>query len=219
MAKTTAPLLSFGASGQVAKSQVYAKWKGRPYVRRHVIPANPQSTAQTYTRDMFNWLSQVWKLMPGNTAAAWTLFASGQVLTNRNAFVGKNVQAMRNKGGVPDTDLANFIFQPGAKGGISAAGATFTGAAGQITIAVTQPTSVPTGWTISQAIGAVIPQQAPTSGTLYQMVEGTDVSPPYSIVITGLAAGNYQCAAFLEWIKPDASVAYSASITGTATVT
>lgn len=50
MAKLKAPLFSFGASGQIAKSLVYFPWKGLDVVRQHVVPANPKSGAQVIQR-------------------------------------------------------------------------------------------------------------------------------------------------------------------------
>ena len=50
MAKLKAPLLSFGASGAIAKSLVYFPWKGLNVVREYVIPSNPKSTLQVTQR-------------------------------------------------------------------------------------------------------------------------------------------------------------------------
>jgi hypothetical protein len=54
MAKLKAPLLSFGASGQIAKTVVYFPWKGLNVARKHVVPANPdtldQQTQRGYVR-------------------------------------------------------------------------------------------------------------------------------------------------------------------------
>ncbi len=41
---------SDGASGQFAKAMVFAGWKGVSYVRKYVIPANPQSHDQGVQR-------------------------------------------------------------------------------------------------------------------------------------------------------------------------
>lgn len=46
MAKVTMPLMSGSASGQIAKAIVFAGWKGIQYVRKYVVPANPQSAEQ-----------------------------------------------------------------------------------------------------------------------------------------------------------------------------
>jgi len=50
MAKLTAPLFSFGASGALAKALVYFPWKGINAVRSYVVPANPQTAAQVTQR-------------------------------------------------------------------------------------------------------------------------------------------------------------------------
>lgn len=50
MSKLRAPLFSFRASGQIAKSLVYFGWKGLNLVRSYVVPANPKTTAQNTQR-------------------------------------------------------------------------------------------------------------------------------------------------------------------------
>jgi len=50
MAKTNAPLLSFGARGKLADALVFFPWKGINAVRKYVIPANPKSADQTTQR-------------------------------------------------------------------------------------------------------------------------------------------------------------------------
>lgn len=220
MAKTTGPLMSFDASGQLAKSLVASKWKGRQYMRRHVVPSNPQTTAQTSTRDIFAFLNNVWRQAPGLLSDPWTVFASGQVLTDRNAFMGKNIKAMRNAGGVADTTLANFIFSAGAKSGPPPASITVTPGATQLTVAITAPTSLPTGWTIAGAIAAAIKDQDPATGVEYVITAVLDASSPYSCVLTGLTTASlYRVGAWLKWTKPDGSIAYSAQVAGSGTPT
>lgn len=220
MAKTTAPLLSFGASGQIAKSLVASKWKGRTYMRRHVVPANPNTTGQQDTRGMWAWLNLVWRQAPGLVTDPWTLFATGQVLTNRNAFMGANVKAMRNAGGAPNTDLANFIFSNGAKSGPPPASITVTPGVTQLTVAVTAPASLPTGWTITSAIAAAIKDQDPIAGTDYTVTAIEDTAAPYSCVLTGLTTASlYRVGAWLKWNRPDGSFAYSVALQGSGTPT
>ena len=50
MAVVTAPLLSFGARGQLGKAIVHFGWKGLSVVRTYVVPANPQTSGQTTQR-------------------------------------------------------------------------------------------------------------------------------------------------------------------------
>lgn len=52
MAKATAPFMSIGVSGTIAKTLTASHWKGRPYLRHRVIPLNPKSTGQKTVRSM-----------------------------------------------------------------------------------------------------------------------------------------------------------------------
>ncbi len=61
MAKVTGPLMSLDASGTVANTAVFSKWKGRNYVRLRVIPQNPQSAGQQLTRGYLAVLSKAAK--------------------------------------------------------------------------------------------------------------------------------------------------------------
>ncbi len=54
MAKVTGPLFSLSASGQIAKTLVFMKWKGIADVRKYVIPANPNTAAQQAQRATYN---------------------------------------------------------------------------------------------------------------------------------------------------------------------
>ncbi|MBA7521987.1 hypothetical protein ES705_14099 [subsurface metagenome] len=50
MAKLKGPLMSLGASGQLAKTLVYFPWKGLAVVREYVIPSNPKTALQLSQR-------------------------------------------------------------------------------------------------------------------------------------------------------------------------
>jgi len=208
MAKVNAPLLSFSASGTIAGTQTYSRWKGRPYVRQRVTPANPNTAGQQLTRNTFTWINNVWKNAPALLTGVWDLYATGQVLTGRNAFVGQNTRALRSQ-----VDLADMIISPGAKGGIIPASMVATGGALQIVVDLVAP-ALPVGWTITQAIAVAIKDQDPQTETLYTMASGFDATSTYQITLTGLtAATDYLVGAFFEYEKPDGSVAYSASLT------
>lgn len=214
MAKPTAPLLSFDARGTIAKTVVYASWRGRGYARRWTVPANPRTTSQLETRHVFSWLSAVWKEAPTDFQAPWTAYAAGQPMTNRNALNKFNISALRTQ-----TTLMDFIMCPGAKGGLALASIVVTAGAGQLTITATAP-AVPTGWTLSSVVAAAIADQDPHSGLLYAITLGSDTSLPYSVVLTGLSsAALYRVGAWTVWLKPDASLAYGPSIAGSGTPT
>lgn len=212
MAKPTGPLLAFDARGSIAKTQVYSSWRGRSYVRRYTIPANPNTSGQQDTRQVFAWLQQVWKRSPTGFQAPWTLFTQGRPLTNRNAFGQSNIAGLRTA-----TTLANFVFSPGAKGGLALTSITPTPGAGQISVAFVAPTP-PTGWTLTAVDVAAIPDQDPHTGLLYNISYVTGSSSP--LVLTGLTASQlYRIGAWATWTKPDSTLAYGPAIDSSATPT
>jgi len=214
LAKPTAPLLSFGATGQIAKAAVYSSWRGRSYVRRHVIPANPNTAAQQLSRGVFSWLNAVWKLAPNDFIAPWTAYAKGKVLTNRNAF-----QKFNNATLQANADLSVFAFSPGALGGFSPTNVVVTPGVGTLTITADAATNYPADWTPGTMYAAVIKSQDPTTAILYDITTGSDASSPYSIAITGLDAVEYQVGVWQAWTRADGSTAYSPSVQTTGTPT
>lgn len=215
MAKTTAPNLSIGSAGQVGKTLVSAKWRGVSYVRKYVVPANPNTAAQQSTRSVFSFLSDVWKILNAAAQAPWTAYAKGMPLTNRNAYIQANLPELRGK-----ANLHGFVGSPGSGGGLAAEAVAPTGGAGSVTVALTAPT-LPTGWTITAAHAVAIKDQDTTASPWTQVpatVYGTDATAPYSIPLT-VAAGTYDVAAWFEYKKADGSTAYGPSTTvqGTAT--
>jgi hypothetical protein len=194
MAGVTGPLLSFGASGQIGKSAVFSRWKGVPYVRRYVVPANPQSADQTLTRTAFAWLNAVYKIAPADFRAAWALAAKGNPVTDRNLLLRQNLSNLRGQ-----SDLTGLIMSPGARGGIAA---PFVATPGDdlITVTADAPDPLPAGWSVIRFIAACIRQQDPQSGVLYEIVTGSDAAAAYSVVLAGLAsAQHYMAAGWFEY--------------------
>lgn len=62
MAKIRGGLFSLGASGKLAKTLVYSKWKAEPYAREYVTPANPRTPAQVAQRDAVKQAIAFWQL-------------------------------------------------------------------------------------------------------------------------------------------------------------
>lgn len=192
MARVTAPLLSFGGSGQIAKTQVYASWKGLPYARRYVVPANPRSTDQTLTRNTFAWLNKVFQLSPQGFRDTWDAFASGRPLTGRNAFTQRNLAILRTI-----TDLTGLVGSPGAKGGLPA-DVALTDTSSSITATITVPSILPSGWTVVGSQAIALPNVDPQTDTNYAIFGAVDNTAPYAPVVTGLVtATEYAVAAWL----------------------
>lgn len=214
MPKTTAPLLSFGASGQIGKTLVASKWRGRPYMRQYVIPANPQSTEQTVTRSLFSWLQATFKTAPADFIAPWTAYSTGKVMYNRNAFNKFNLPVLRG-----EVDLANFVFSPGALGGLPPASVSAVAGNDIITVTITAPSDIPSGWTINKAVAACIADQDPQTEALHTITAGSDATSTYEVVLSGLSAVLYRVGGWLVWNRPDGKLAYSPALMDTATPT
>lgn len=213
MSRITAPLLSFGASGAIAKTQVYSRWKGIPYVRQYVIPANPNSDKQKLTRSVFSWLQLVWKFAPSHVTAAFAAYAMGQPMTDRNAWVKNNLKTLRD-----GTDLTGIILSPGAKSGLAAVAVAAANGVGSSVVTITAP-ALPSGWTITKAVAAGILQQDPHTDLDYTIVSGEDLTSTYEITLSALAAGTWVVGGWFVFEKPDGSVAYGPSILDLATIT
>lgn len=211
MAKLIAPLLSFGGAGQLAKTAVYSSWKGIPYARRYTIPANPRTTEQMVTRNMFRTLNQMWLLMPGVGKEPWEARAKGRPLTAVNAFIQSNIRGVDTAS--PPTDWTDFIGSAGAKGGLPPASLGLTPGAGTMTAAIGAP-AIPDGWTIAEAQGIAFLDGDPQVDFVGTIQAQEDATSTYSLVFTGLtAASDYVVSAWLKWNRPDGTFAYSTSLT------
>lgn len=90
MAGVKGPLFSLDASGTIGDAIVFAKWKGRNYVRRHAIPANPKSVGQVSVRAMMKFLTQYWQSLSAGDQADWETRAAATDISPFNAFVSYN---------------------------------------------------------------------------------------------------------------------------------
>jgi len=66
MAKLKGPLLSMDARGQIGKSLVFMGWKGLKTVRSHVVPANPNTGAQSTQRGVMTTVVAAWHAITRN---------------------------------------------------------------------------------------------------------------------------------------------------------
>lgn len=220
MSRVTAPLLSFGASGQVAKTQVYSTWKGRPYVRRYVIPGNPRSDGQRLTRAEFSYLQKLVKFGTPGVLAALGAYADVLRITTANAIQRASLSRLRaNKGTemAPIYDNSDLLLSPGARGapGIPAADITpgDTDASVEVTGIV-----LPTGWTgVPVVWSAAVPAWTGDDYTAVPetvaIFEGSDTTPTmgvYTVAITGLTAEtDYVVNTWAVFTRPDGQFAWS----------
>lgn len=95
MVKVLGPMFSFEASGTIGNIATFSKWKGRPYVRQRVIPANPKSALQVATRAMLKFLSQAWIDVGSTPQGTWEELAAASQISPFNAYVGRNQSRFR----------------------------------------------------------------------------------------------------------------------------
>ena len=89
MARITFSPLVTAASGKV-KDTVFSKWKGRAYIRARVVPANPQSAAQTLVRESLARCVTMWQSFEAQLKSAWGVYASPYSISGYNAWMKLN---------------------------------------------------------------------------------------------------------------------------------
>lgn len=218
MAKVTGPLLSLGASGSIGKSVVFGDWRGVKYARQHVVPANPRTTAQTETRNVFQFADDQFKRMLSLAQAPFIEGAKGRPLTARNIFIGSFVKNLRG-----DSDMSDYLACPGVNGGLplldfaAVAGAS----AGEIDVTADIP-ETPIGWTHDAVIFTAFLDRDPSEQMTDFATEAQELSaawsagppPVASATLTGLDTGATYCvSAFLKSTRQDGVTAYGVSST------
>jgi hypothetical protein len=92
MATIKGPLFSLDASGSLAKTVTYSKWKGRNYVRQHVIPQNPQSTNQVNVRTAWDLLVVSFQGEAAPEKASWDAFAEQFNMSGFNQYISRGMK-------------------------------------------------------------------------------------------------------------------------------
>lgn len=90
MTRVQGPLFSVTASGTIGDAIVYSNWKGLPYVRSRVIPANPRTDAQQSQRTLLTSGVSVWQNTVSPAAGSktsWDYYASGLGMSGFNRYM------------------------------------------------------------------------------------------------------------------------------------
>lgn len=118
MAKVTGPLLSLDASGSIASTMTFSRWKGINYVRQRVIPTYSRTTEQGLIRDIVSDASIAWKslatvggvVIDAAYKLAYNEAASGFAYSGFNLFVKECIQ---KNGGVAFDGTLEIPTEPG----------------------------------------------------------------------------------------------------------
>lgn len=122
MATTKGPLMSLDASGSVADTITFSKWKGRNYVRELVIPANPKTGLQTGVRATFKFITQVWASLSATIQGNWADLAKANAVTPLNEMIRDNQTRGRQDFGMKqDPTVAEGAVEAAPVGGAAAA--------------------------------------------------------------------------------------------------
>jgi len=151
MATTKAPLFGLDASGSLAKSIVFSKWRGRTYVRKHSIPANPKSGLQLGMRSVLKWITQDYKNLSVADKADWLILATPDNITELNAQVRDAGQRARIDDGWRQntTDAPGSTIDPPTS-------VTATALAKGLRIAWTRPVSNQGDYTVAVYLSATM---------------------------------------------------------------
>jgi len=207
MARLTAPLLSLAASGTIGNAITFSSWKGIPYARTRVIPANPNSVAQQEVRGVFSTLNEMWKRMPQLARDPWATWVTGQPLTARNKHIGANAAGLKDQ-----TDLNALVMSVAGGQAVPPASCVWTPGSGTLVAVPVAPAS-PVGYTLASMVAACCLDGDPSPVYTVQTIAGEDVTDPYSISLEGLANSVYQVAVWCKWTRDsDSKTFYSTAL-------
>lgn len=113
MAKLTAPLLSMDARGALGKAMVFIGWKGIKSVRQYVVPANPQSTAQTTQRGLMANCVNFWQAITTAAKTAWDAWAPFEATPMSGFNSCTKAGVAQQKDDVDNVMLDEFTITPG----------------------------------------------------------------------------------------------------------
>ncbi len=121
---TFSPLI-VAASGKVGDT-VFSRWKGRPYIRSRVTPANPNTAAQQIQRNKLKYTVLQWQSLPTDIKARWNEYASPYSKSGFNFWCDFNIPSqvhaddLELKATPPNKDVngpTDFAAVPGAGSG------------------------------------------------------------------------------------------------------
>lgn len=179
MAAVRGPLFSFDASGSIASTLTFAKWKGRPYVRQLVTPSNPNTIAQQGNRAIVKYTSQNWNLLSAGNQATWVALGAADSITGLDAWVRSSARRKPNDGAIMQTPTTPAGTTPGAPLTPAATG-------GSKQVSLSWVNSV-TGTLMSTAIHRGTTGFTPGPANLIAIVPSSQLST----VITRLTVGTY----------------------------
>jgi len=187
--KLKSPMMSLDASGSVGKAITFSKWKGRNYVRKLVIPHNPQSGLQTGMRAWLTWLSKYWAVLSAGDKAVWAAYYPADSISGINSFVKFNQLRVRRNLGIytnPTNTPAAAEAAPGtnvATAATKSVNLTWVDSAGANDKATVIYMSTTTGFTPDISNAVLVVNHGVQKATITRLKTGT----PYYFRLGGVA--------------------------------
>jgi len=135
--------MSVDASGKFGGSMVFAKWKGRNYVRQLVTPKNPKAAKQLGVRSMMGFLAAAWDALGAPAKASYVTAAAARSISTFNQYVSENLARWQLFSGPSQATPATE-----ASSALTVTTMTLTGGAGFATIDIT-PSGATSIWGIA----------------------------------------------------------------------
>jgi len=189
MAKWKSPLFS-DIRNKLGESAVFSIWKGRPYFRSYVIPANPQTAKQQAHRAVLAALVARWQAIidSADKRQAWNKYALPYAISGYNLFTkfGRkssiSVPASASGAGSADVEVTYTLGLPASDAKIY----RYDGS--------TWEDVTPAGG-LEAGEDKTFTDTVDTSGTYYYFIA-------YKKIIDELGDGNEDVASITKW-KPD----------------
>jgi hypothetical protein len=106
--------MSMSASGSVGGVLTFGTNKGRNFVRRLVIPANPNTPSQQGVRSAMKWIGAEWAQLSAGNQATWETRGAQTNISPFAAFSGKALDNWSNGAAPQREDPAEVVTAPGA---------------------------------------------------------------------------------------------------------
>lgn len=217
MARLTGALFSLAASGTIADTLTFAKWKGVQYVRTRVIPANPDTAGQQAVRGVFISLNELWKRMPTMAREPWIAAVAGLPLTPRNRHIQANVKLL-----VDNANWFEYVWSVSGGSAVPPASFATVGGVGLMRVLNMNSPTPPVGHTFSKRVACCIEDGDPstTGGIVRPMYCHSVVSENAPFNIANVPAGVYRTGGWFEWTRDsDGKLFYSTFLDAAGTVT
>lgn len=176
MAKISFSPLIVEASGKV-KDTVFSRWKGRPYIRSRVTPANPNSAAQQAVRNSLSRCVDLWQSFVADMTSNWDAYASPYSISGYNAWMKAN-RADEQDGNILQVTAVDELLE-----GVDTFGAASGSGSGEIDLTWT-------GGTTGADKYAYILSRKDGEDSLTLEESTTTLVSAGSVTISGLSAGD-----------------------------